>query len=98
MRTADELKAGMTEADVLLVSMMWRNELAVPPASCGSSSRSAPAPTSTTRRCCAAGIRLASAAGVNAQAVAEHAMALILALARHLPEARDNQTASAGAA
>jgi phosphoglycerate dehydrogenase-like enzyme len=39
------------------------------------------------------GIRLASAAGVNAQAVAEHAMALILALYRRLPEARDNQHA-----
>jgi phosphoglycerate dehydrogenase-like enzyme len=37
------------------------------------------------------GIRLASARGVNAQAVAEHAMALILALSRRLPEARDNQ-------
>ena len=39
------------------------------------------------------GIRLASAAGVNAEAVAEHAMALMLALARRLPEARDNQNA-----
>ena len=39
------------------------------------------------------GIRLASAAGVNAEAVAEHAIALILALARRLPEARDNQHA-----
>ena len=37
------------------------------------------------------GIRLASAAGVNARAVAEHAISLILALARRLPEARDNQ-------
>ncbi|MGC2414455.1 MAG: D-2-hydroxyacid dehydrogenase, partial [Stellaceae bacterium] len=37
------------------------------------------------------GIRLASARGVNAQAVAEHAIALILVLARRLPEARDNQ-------
>jgi phosphoglycerate dehydrogenase-like enzyme len=36
-------------------------------------------------------IRLASAAGVNARAVSEHAMSLILALARRLPEARDNQ-------
>jgi phosphoglycerate dehydrogenase-like enzyme len=34
---------------------------------------------------------LASAAGVNARAVAEHAIGLILALARRLPEARDNQ-------
>ena len=39
----------------------------------------------------ARGVRLASAAGVNARAVSEHAMALILALARRLPEARDNQ-------
>ena len=37
------------------------------------------------------GIRLASARGVNYRAVAEHAMALILALNRRLPEARDNQ-------
>jgi phosphoglycerate dehydrogenase-like enzyme len=37
------------------------------------------------------GIRLASAQGVNARAVSEHAMALILAMARKLPEARDNQ-------
>jgi Phosphoglycerate dehydrogenase and related dehydrogenases len=40
----------------------------------------------------ARGIRLASASGVNMKAVSEHAMALILALARRLPEARDNQT------
>ena len=39
----------------------------------------------------ARGMRLASAAGVNARAVSEHAMSLILALARRLPEARDNQ-------
>src|SRR5712692_5846833 len=37
------------------------------------------------------GIRLASAQGVNARAVSEHAIALILALSRRLPEARDNQ-------
>ena len=39
----------------------------------------------------AKGVRLASAAGVNARAVAEHAIALILAIFRRLPEARDNQ-------
>src|SRR5262249_23242825 len=39
------------------------------------------------------GIRLASAAGVNANAVAEHAMAMILALRRHLHTGRDNQNA-----
>ena len=37
------------------------------------------------------GIRLTNAVGVNSSAVSEHAMALILALARRLPEARDNQ-------
>lgn len=37
------------------------------------------------------GIRLTNAVGVNSNAVSEHAMALILALARRLPEARDNQ-------
>jgi phosphoglycerate dehydrogenase-like enzyme len=39
------------------------------------------------------GIRLASAAGVNAEAVAQHAMALILALKRQLHTGRDNQAA-----
>ena len=43
-------------------------------------------------------VRLASAAGVNARAVAEHAIALILAVARRLPEARDNQHKKSGAA
>src|SRR5437016_5822462 len=37
------------------------------------------------------GIRLASARSVNYRAVAKHVMALILALSRRLPEARDNQ-------
>ena len=39
------------------------------------------------------GIRLANAAGVNAHAVAEHAMALILAFKRQLHTGRDNQAA-----
>jgi phosphoglycerate dehydrogenase-like enzyme len=38
-------------------------------------------------------VRLASAAGVNAQAVAQHAMALILALKRQLHTGRDHQSA-----
>ena len=37
------------------------------------------------------GIRLTNAVGVNANAVSEHAMGLVLALSRRLPEARDNQ-------
>lgn len=39
----------------------------------------------------ARGIRLANAAGANANAVSEHAFALLLALTRRLSEARDNQ-------
>ncbi|MCX7361445.1 MAG: D-2-hydroxyacid dehydrogenase, partial [Alphaproteobacteria bacterium] len=39
----------------------------------------------------AKGVRLCSGSGVNARAVAEHAIALMLAIARRLPEARDNQ-------
>ena len=37
------------------------------------------------------GIRLANAAGANANAVSEHAFALILAITRRMSEARDNQ-------
>jgi phosphoglycerate dehydrogenase-like enzyme len=91
-RTRDEVEARIAQADVLLCSGLWRNDL-IPRApklrfvqsiSAGTDQYDKPALS-------AAGIRLASAAGVNARAVSEHAMALILALARRLPEARDNQ-------
>jgi phosphoglycerate dehydrogenase-like enzyme len=91
-RTRDEVDARIAQADVLLCSGLWRNDL-IPRApklrfvqsiSAGTDQYDKPA-------LAAAGIRLASAAGVNARAVSEHAMALILALARRLPEARDNQ-------
>jgi phosphoglycerate dehydrogenase-like enzyme len=91
-RTREEVDARIAEADVLLCSGLWRNDL-IPRAkklrfvqsiSAGTDQYDKPALS-------AAGIRLASAAGVNARAVSEHAMALILALARRLPEARDNQ-------
>lgn len=94
VRTADELAARLPEADVLVVSMLWKNELA----GVASKLRFVQSISAGTDQFDKAflrerGIRLASAAGVNAQAVAEHAMALILALARRLPEARDNQHA-----
>lgn len=92
--TRDELAARIGEADVLVVSGFWNNDLI----SGGSKLRfiqSISAGTDQYDRAAlqAAGVRLASAAGVNARAVAEHAMAMILALARRLPEARDNQHA-----
>jgi D-2-hydroxyacid dehydrogenase (NADP+) len=94
VRTPEDLARALPETDVLVVSMLWRNELAA-----GASKlkliQSISAGTDHYDKALLGerGIRLASAAGVNAEAVAEHAMALILALSRRLPEARDNQQA-----
>ena len=92
VRTAEDLARQLPEADVLVVSMMWRNELAAT-ASRLKFIQSISAGTDQYDRQLLRerGVRVASAAGVNAQAVAEHAMALMLALSRRLPEARDNQ-------
>jgi phosphoglycerate dehydrogenase-like enzyme len=92
IRAAEELERRIGEADVLVVSGLWRDELLaraerlrfIQSASAGTDQYSRPLLKER-------GIRLASAQGVNERAVAEHAMALILALARRLPEARDNQ-------
>ncbi|HSU04829.1 MAG TPA: D-2-hydroxyacid dehydrogenase, partial [Acetobacteraceae bacterium] len=88
----EDLQARVVEADVVSVSMMWRNELIERAARLRFiQSISAGIDQYDREKLAARGIRLASAAGVNANAVAQHAMALILALARRLPEARDNQ-------
>jgi len=92
LRDGAELDRRIGEADVLVISGLWHNALIER----GKRLRFIQSIGSGTdqfdREALAArGIRLASAAGVNARAVAEHAMALILALARRLPEARDNQ-------
>jgi phosphoglycerate dehydrogenase-like enzyme len=93
VRTRDELEARIGEADVLVVSGLWRNDLL---AQAGRlkliQSISAGVDQYDQAALRAQGIRLASAQGANARAVAEHAMALILALTRRLPEARDNQS------
>ncbi|MBV9776746.1 MAG: D-2-hydroxyacid dehydrogenase [Acetobacteraceae bacterium] len=92
VRSREELAARIAEADVLSVSMMWSNELiARAPRLRLIQSISAGVDQYDRAALAQAGIRLASAAGVNANAVAEHAMALILSLSRRLPEARDNQ-------
>jgi len=92
VRNRDELDARIAEADVVLCSGLWRNDL-IPraPRLRFVQSISAGVDQYDKAALAAAGIRLASAQGVNARAVSEHAMALILALARRLPEARDNQ-------
>ncbi len=92
VRSLDELTARIGECDVLCVSMMWRNELiARAPRLAFIQSISAGTDQYARDALAAAGIRLASAQGVNAEAVAQHAMALILALTRQLHLARDNQ-------
>jgi phosphoglycerate dehydrogenase-like enzyme len=94
VRTLDDLKARIGEIDVLVVSGLWRNELvAAAPRLEFIQSVSAGTDQYSRDALRAAGIRLASAQGVNERAVAEHAIALILAIARHLPQARDNQAA-----
>ena len=92
VRDRADLDRRIGEADVVLASGMWHNGLIqhahrlrfIQSISSGTDQYEKAALT-------AQGIRLASAAGVNARAVAEHAMGLILALVRRLPEGRDNQ-------
>ncbi len=87
-----ELADRIGEADVVVVSGLWDNALLasaprlrfVQSISTGVNQYD---PDAFRRH----GVRLASAQGANERAVAEHAIALILALARRLPEARDNQ-------
>src|SRR5690348_8869414 len=92
LRDSDAFAQRAHEADVIVVSGMWHNGL-IPLATKLRFIQSIGSGTDQFDReaLAARGIRLASAAGVNARAVAEHAMSLILALVRRLPEARDNQ-------
>jgi phosphoglycerate dehydrogenase-like enzyme len=92
VRERDAFERRAAEADVIVVSGMWHNGL-IPLATRLRFIQSIGSGTDQFDKAALAahGVRLASAAGVNARAVAEHAMSLILALARRLPEARDNQ-------
>ncbi|MCO5090645.1 D-2-hydroxyacid dehydrogenase [Bosea sp. (in: a-proteobacteria)] len=92
VRSLDELRERAPEADVLVVSGLWRNELmARLPKLRFIQSVSAGTDQFDKAAIAAAGIRLASAQGGNERAVAEHAIALMLALARQIHFARDNQ-------
>jgi phosphoglycerate dehydrogenase-like enzyme len=92
VRDPETLEARVGEAHVLVISGLWQNGLLDRPTklrliqAIGAGTDQFPREELAKR-----GIRLASARGVNYRAVAEHAMALILALSRRLPEARDNQ-------
>jgi phosphoglycerate dehydrogenase-like enzyme len=92
VRDRERLAARIGEAEVLVISGLWDNAV-LDRAKKLRYIQSIGAGTDQfdRDRLTARGIRLASARGVNYRAVAEHAMALMLALARRLPEARDNQ-------
>jgi D-2-hydroxyacid dehydrogenase (NADP+) len=87
-----ELEAKIGTADVVVVSGLWRNELvAKAPKLKFIQSISAGTDQYSREVLKAKGIRLASAHGVNANAVAEHAISLILSLSRQLHFLRDAQ-------
>jgi D-2-hydroxyacid dehydrogenase (NADP+) len=92
VRDLETLENRVGEADVLVISGLWHDGLLDRAGklrfiqAIGAGTDQFPLEELKKR-----GIRLASARGVNFRAVAEHAMALILALSRRLPEARDNQ-------
>ncbi|PZW45026.1 phosphoglycerate dehydrogenase-like enzyme [Humitalea rosea] len=92
VRDRASLEQRLGEADVLVISGLWKNDL-IPLATKLRFVQSVSAGVDQYGQDAfrAAGIRLASAQGANVRAVSEHAMSLILALARRLPEARDNQ-------
>ena len=92
VRSLEELTVRIADADVVSCSMLWRNNL-IARAPRLKFIQSISAGTDQYQRDAlkAAGIRLASAHGVNARAVAEHVMSLILAMTRQLHVARDNQ-------
>src|SRR5918997_4358143 len=97
VRDRAALDAAVGEADVLVVGGLWDDAL-IPraPKLRFVQSISAGVDQYGMDALRGAGVRLASAQGANARAVSEHAMALIRALSRRLPEARDNQAKRVG--
>jgi phosphoglycerate dehydrogenase-like enzyme len=93
VRDRADLDRRIGEADVLVTAELWNNGL-IANASRTRFIQSINSGTDEfdTAALAARGIRLASAAGPNAHAVAEHAMGMILSMARRFPEARDNQS------
>lgn len=92
VRDRTALDAAIGGCDVLVCSGLWRNDLpAIAPRLKFVQSASAGTDQYDREAFRAHGMRLASGQGVNANAVSEHAIALMLALLRRIPEARDNQ-------
>lgn len=94
VRSVEDLQSAAAESHVIVTSGFWRNELLnTAPALRFVQSISAGTDQYDKDLFREKGVRLASAKGVNAKAVAEHAMALILALSRQLHTGRDHQNA-----
>src|SRR5260370_31327617 len=92
VRDSETLEDRVGEADVLVISGLWHDGLLHRAGKlCFIQAIGAGTDQFPLEQLKKRGIRLASARGVNYRAVAEHAMALIFALSRRLPEARDNQ-------
>ncbi len=92
VRTREALEARIGTADVLVVSLLWDDALLEKAGRLRFIQSISAGVDQYGREALARhGVRLASAHGANANAVAEHAIALMLALVRRLPEARDNQ-------
>lgn len=90
--TYDDLKARLPEADVLVVSGLWKNDLlGHAPRLKYLQSVSAGTDRYDIAGFRARGILLSSGSGVNMNAVSDHAMGLVLSLTRRLALARDNQ-------
>lgn len=90
--TQQELTSVIGEADVLVISGMWNDELLnIAPKLKFIQSISAGYDQFPINELQGRNIRLASASGVNRNAVSEHVMACMLAFARHLHTGRDNQ-------
>ena len=93
-RNPEELNNVIKEANILVVSGLWSNHLLESASklrfiqSIGAGYDQFPLDELRER-----GIRLASASGVNRNAVSEHAMAMILSLSRHIHTGRDHQKA-----
>ncbi|TNC14225.1 D-2-hydroxyacid dehydrogenase [Methylobacterium terricola] len=95
VRDLAALEGAVAEAEVLVVSGLWRHALLeraprlrfIQSVSAGTDQF----PKDALRE---RGIRLASAQGGNERAVAEHALALMLGLTRHLPQALRHQAAA----
>ena len=92
VKSFDEFERRIGEVDVVVVSGFWKNDLLQKaPRLKFIQSISAGINQYDLGVLKAGGVRLASAQGVNMNAVSDHAMSLILAMSRRLPDARDNQ-------